>query len=289
MPEKPDNIADRPADALSDLLQAVHLHGGELIRSVVDRPHRERHPAGSRMLHLVEHGSLRLEFRASPPVLLGPGDMALLARGDTHVVRTSSAGWFTGHFHVDRVVADPLLAVLPAAIVVRGDSDDVSWLSLGRQLMLSELTDPQPGSRVMVARLLDLLFIRALRLWAASDTAAHPGWLTAAMDPVIGPVLSAIHRDPARDWSVPHLAALAVLSRSAFALRFSSLMGEPPGSYVLRQRLERAAHLLDSTPEPIGRIATRVGYTSEAAFSRAFTRAFGESPRTWRKTADAHS
>jgi AraC-like DNA-binding protein len=286
MPQEPDYFADRPADALSDLLQAVHLHGGEIIRSTVDRPHRDRHPAGSRMLHLVEHGSLRLEFRASPPVVLGPGDMALLARGDTHVVRTSSAGWFTGHFHVDHLVADPLLAVLPAAVVVRGDSGDVSWLSLGRQLMLSELTDPQPGSRVMVARLLDLLFIRALRVWAASDTSAHPGWLTAAMDPVIGPVLSAIHRDPARDWSVPHLAALASLSRSAFSARFAALVGEPPGSYVLRQRLERAAHLLESTTESIGRIATLVGYTSEAAFSRAFTRAFGESPRAWRQATE---
>ncbi|MFC0546090.1 AraC family transcriptional regulator [Kutzneria chonburiensis] len=283
MPQKPDIFAVPPADALSDLLQAVHLHGGEIVRTAAGHPHRDHHPVGSRMLHLVEHGSLRLEFRSSPAVRLGPGDMALLARGDAHVVRTSDAGWFTGHFHVDRVVADPLLAVLPAAIVVRGDSGDVSWLSLGRQLMLSELTDPQPGSRVMVARLLDLLFIRALRLWAASATGAHPGWLTAAMDPVIGPVLSAIHRDPARDWSVPHLAALASLSRSAFASRFTALVGQPPAAYVARQRLDRAAHLLSSTPEPIGRIATLVGYTSEAAFSRAFSRVYGISPRIWRK------
>jgi AraC-like DNA-binding protein len=286
MPQKPDIFAVPPADALSDLLQAVHLHGGEIVRTATDHPHRDRHPVGSRMLHLVEHGSLRLEFRSSPAVLLGPGDMALLARGDAHVVRTSDASWVTGHFLVDRVVADPLLAVLPAAVVVRADSDDVPWLALGLQLMLSELGNPQPGSRVMVARLLDLLFIRALRLWAASSTPTHPGWLTAAMDPVIGPVLSAIHRDPARDWSVPHLAALASLSRSAFALRFSTLVGQSPGSYVLRQRLDRAAHLLNSTPEPIGRIATLVGYTSEAAFSRAFSRIYGESPRDWRKTSE---
>ena len=285
MPVKPDNFAVPPADALSDLLQAVHLQGGEIVRSATDHPHRDRHPAGSRMLHLVEHGSLRLEFRSSPAVDLGPGDMALLARGDTHVVRAADASWVTGHFLVDHLVADPLLGVLPAAVVVRGDAGDVPWLPLGLQLMLSELADPQPGSRVMVARLLDLLFIRALRVWAASGAQARPGWLTAAMDPAIGPVLSAIHRDPARDWSVDHLAALASLSRSAFAARFAHLLGQPPGAYVLRQRLERAAHLLDSTTEPIGRIATLVGYTSEAAFSRAFARAFGDSPRAWRKVA----
>jgi AraC-like DNA-binding protein/quercetin dioxygenase-like cupin family protein len=284
MPEKPDNFAVPPADALSDLLQAVHLHGGQIVRSATDRPRRDRHPAGSRMLHIVEHGSLRLELRADDPVELGPGDMALLARGDFHVVRAGDAGWVTGHFLVDHLVADPLLNVLPAAVVVRGDSGDVPWLPMSLRLMLSEVTDPKPGSRVMVARLLDLLFIRALRVWAASDRHARPGWLTAAMDPAIGPVLSAVHRDPARDWSVDELADLASLSRSAFATRFAALLGEPPGAYVLRQRLERAAQLLDSTTESVGRIASRVGYTSEAAFSRAFTRAFGESPRSWRKS-----
>ncbi|MEV6605589.1 AraC family transcriptional regulator [Kutzneria sp. NPDC051319] len=287
MPEKPDDFAVPPADALSDLLQAVHLEGGGIVRSVTDHPRRDRHLVGARMLHLVEQGSVRLEFRGHPAVDLGPGDMALLARGDAHTVQVSEATWFTGHFLVDHLVADPLLGVLPAAVVVRGDSGDVPWLPLGRQLMLSELADPQPGSRVMVARLLDLLFIRALRVWAASGEQASPGWLTAAMDPAIGPVLSAIHRDPAHDWSVDHLAALASLSRSAFAARFATLLGQPPGAYVTRQRLERAAHLLASTPESVARIAARVGYTSEAAFSRAFTRAFGDSPRTWRKNVSS--
>ena len=96
MPPAPENFADSPPDALSDLLQAVHLRGGEITRSATDRPHRERHPAGRRMLHIVEHGAVRLEFRSSDPVDLGPGDMALLARGDAHVVRATDAGWMTG-------------------------------------------------------------------------------------------------------------------------------------------------------------------------------------------------
>jgi AraC-like DNA-binding protein len=285
MPPAPENFADSPPDALSDLLQAIHLRGGEITRSVTDRPSRDRHPAGRRMLHIVEHGTVRLEFRTSDPVDLGPGDMALLARGDTHVVRAADAGWMTGGFVVDHPVADPLLTVLPAAIVIRGDSPGVPWLTMGLRLMLDEFSEPRPGSRVMLSRLLDLLFIRALRVWAASGRQSEPGWLTAAMDPAVGPVLSAIHRDPTRDWSVDDLAALASLSRSAFATRFAALLGQPPVAYVHRQRLDRAAHLLASTTESVARIATRVGYTSDAAFSRAFTRAYGESPRTWRRTA----
>jgi AraC-like DNA-binding protein len=129
----------------------------------------------------------------------------------------------------------------------------------------------------MVARRLDLLFIRALRLWAASDTSAHPGWLTAAMDPVIGPVLSAIHRDPARDWSFSHLAALAALSRSAFAPASSRSSANPPAptSYASASNAPPTC----STPPRAQRPHRRqAGYTSDAAFSRAFTRVSGAKP-----------
>ncbi|WP_211767135.1 AraC family transcriptional regulator [Kutzneria sp. CA-103260] len=283
----PDNFAVPPDDALSDLLQTVHLQGDGIVRSATDHPRRDRHPAGTRMLHVVERGAVHLDFptaSATDPIDLGPGDMALLARGEEHVVRADDAGWVTGTFLVDHLVADPLLTVLPAAVVIRAGSPNGSWAALGLELMISEVSAPGPGSRVMLSRLLDLLFIRSLRVWASSGLQASPGWLTAAMDPIVGPVLSAIHRDPTRDWSVDDLAALAALSRSAFATRFTALLGQSPGAYVQRQRLDRAAHLLASTTEPAGRIAARVGYTSEAAFSRAFARAYGEPPRTWRRT-----
>jgi AraC-like DNA-binding protein len=238
------------------------------------------------MLHIVEHGQLRIEFPTGKPVELNAGDMVLLARGDSHVVYTpATAGWVTGEFLVDNTTADPLLNVLPPAIVVRGDDEDTAWLPLGLTLMVAEMTEPRPGARVMISRVLDLLFIRALRVWAASGQ-ANPGWLTAAMDPALGRALTAIHQAPERNWSIDELARLAALSRSAFATRFSARLGQPPGTYALHQRLGHAAHLLRSTSESIGRIAVTVGYTSEAAFSRAFTRAHGHSPRTWR-TAQA--
>lgn len=84
------------------------------------------------------------------------------------------------------------------------------------------------------------------------------------------------------------LARLAALSRSAFATRSTAVLGQSPGAYVLRQRLEHAARLLVTTTEPVGRIAAGVGY-SEAAFSRAFTRAYGSSPHTWRASVRARA
>ncbi|MFJ1759799.1 cupin domain-containing protein [Amycolatopsis sp. NPDC088138] len=292
MSQEPENFADSlPAygeqDALSDVLQAIHLQGGD-VRRRMDTV--ERYPAGTRLLHLVGAGRLRLEADGEAPVELNHGDMALLARGDAHVARPAPvADWVTGEFHVEPLVAAPLLGVLPAAIVIRGDARTAAWLPLSRDLLLSEVTRPEPGARVMVSRLLDLLFIRSLRTWAASGDETHPGWLTAAMDPALGPALTAIHRAPGRDWPVDELARLSSLSRSAFAARFTESVGEPPGAYVQRRRLDHAAHLLRSTAEPVGRIAGRVGYASEAAFSRAFSRAYGSSPRVWRGTASSGS
>jgi AraC-like DNA-binding protein len=292
MARRPENFADSLSaygeqDALSDVLQAIHLQGGDVRRHSADL---ERYPAGTRLLHLVESGRIRVEVDGETPVELAAGDMVLLARGDAHVVRARpAADWVTGEFLVEAVVAAPLLGVLPAAIVIPGDTPSATWLPLSRELLVAEVTRPEPGARVMVSRLLDLLFIRSLRTWAASGDEAHPGWLTAAMDPALGPALTAIHREPGRDWPVDELARLTSLSRSAFAARFAESVGEPPGAYVQRRRLDHAAHLLRSTAEPVGRVAARVGYASEAAFSRAFSRAYGSSPRAWRGAAGSGS
>lgn len=291
MAHKPPNYAVSPeqiiygeygsSDALSDVLQAIHLRGGEVARTSSPRDHSP----GVRMLHIVEYGTVRVEVASGESVELAAGDLVLLARGDAHTVRATrgaDAGWVTGEFLVEPLIADPLLSVLPSAIIIRSDAERTPWLPFSLDLMLAEVTKPEPGSRVMISRLLDLLFIRALRVWAASSRHTRPGWLTAAMDPALGPALTAIHREPTRDWSVDELARLAALSRSSFATRFTALLGESPGAYVTGQRLEHAAHLLRSTTEPIARIAGIVGYTSDAAFSRAFTRAYGDSPRAWR-------
>lgn len=297
MPQKPGNFAGSPEqvitseygknDALSDILQSIHLRGGQVARCAeTDGDHRE-YAAGVRLLHIVEHGGVRLEVPVGEPVDLAESDLVLMARGDRHTIRAiGDAAWVTGEFLVDSLAADPLLSVLPAAVVIRANTEGGKWLPTTLSLMLTEVTEPKPGGRVMVSRLLDLLFIHGLRAWAADGDQANAGWLTAAMDPALGQVLSAIHEAPQRDWPVEELARIATLSRSAFAARFSRLLGESPAAYVQRQRLGQAATLLSSGNEAIGRIAARVGYTSEAAFSRAFARAYGESPRAWRTSRD---
>jgi AraC-like DNA-binding protein len=288
MTDPPGNRAtplDASVDALSDVLDLIRLQGAELtvVRAVDGRG--VAHRSGERMLHIVEQGPVELEVTAGERRRLEPGDLALLATGAAHRLRSPDGGvWMSGRFLVEEKAAAPLLAVLPPAIVICSSETGFDWLPLGANLLAAEMAEPTAGSRVMVSRLLDLLFILALRAWSDLDGAHHPGWLTAALDRPLGPALTAIHRHPDQPWTVAELATLASLSRAAFAARFVRLVGEPPGRYLARLRLARAADRLATTSEPIGVIGKAVGFTSEAAFSRAFAREYRAPPRPWRTT-----
>jgi transcriptional regulator GlxA family with amidase domain len=168
-------------------------------------------------------------------------------------------------------------------IILRGATGPaLEGLEVARRMLVLEMQAPSQGSAVMVARILDLLFIQILRAWAAGPE-AEPNWLAGALDPQIGLALSAIHRDPGHDWTVKELARACSLSRSAFAARFVARVGKPPASYLAHVRLDAATDLLRATSLPVTLIAENVGYMSEAAFSRAFRHRYGTPPARWRR------
>lgn len=298
MTPEPPNFAETPLavaygsvgpnelDALSEILHAIHLRGGSVVHHGDEQPRQIACPPGVRLVHVIDHGSVALRMdKETESSVLRAGDLALIPHGEAHMLVSSEpAAWVTGTFIVDDSIADSLLSVLPSTIVIRGEDSANGWLRLSLDLLLAEIASGRPGSQVMVSRILDLLFIHALRAWAAEGVSS-PGWLTAAMDSSLGPVLSAIHRTPQHRWTVAELARRANLSRSAFAARFTRLLGTTPAVYIAERRLGRAATLLVSTTRPVGQIAAEVGYTSEAAFSRAFRRRFGVSPRRWSATS----
>jgi len=274
---------DASADALSDVLEQVRLQGGELSRVVATAGVEVRHPEGVRMLHIVEQGPAELFLPSGERHRLGSGDLVLFATGSAHrLLAPPESSWLSGRFRVDEAMAGSLLAVLPPVVVIPASEVGQDIIPMGAFLLAEEFDSPSAGSMVMVSRILDLLFVRALRVWGARDDAARPGWLTAALDRTLGPALSAMHREPERTWEVEELARLSALSRAAFSARFTRLMGEPPGRYLARLRLAKAAERLAATREPIGLIGSSVGYVSEAAFSRAFAREYGMPPRDWR-------
>jgi AraC-like DNA-binding protein len=113
------------------------------------------------------------------------------------------------------------------------------------------------------------------------------GWLGALQDPRIGRAIALIHRDPSRPWTVASLAAEAAMSRSAFAGRFTDLVGEPVMHYATRWRMQTASRWLKEEDVTIAEAASRLGYESEAAFSRAFKRFVGVSPGAARSRTSA--
>jgi AraC-like DNA-binding protein len=323
--EAPEDFADPPAieegtlalvpdveshDLLSELLASVHLRG-ERIAEYAPRGAFSISFAGAGTLHIIESGELEIGLEGderSEPVRRG--DVILLPRGDAHhmanvkrraadrregleeVGESMQQGepvrWLCGMFVIGDSDASHLLASLPPVIMLRGARDQaLEWLEVSRRMLLIEMQSPTQGSVVMVARILDLLFIQILRAWAAGEDAT-PNWLAGALDAHIGPALSAIHTDPGHDWSVEALARSCGLSRSSFAERFAARVGKPPASYLTHVRLDAAATLLRDTPTPIGLVADKVGYTSEAAFSRAFRNRYGTPPARWRREARPH-
>jgi AraC-like DNA-binding protein len=267
--------------------------------------------AGIGSLHIIEEGELALRIDGHPHVEhVSRGDVVLLPRGDAHhlsdtgtgsqaIVPAGSAGaaepeasqpprWLCGTFTIGDPQASHLLGSLPAVIILRGGGGPaLEGLEVARRMLLVEMHSPSQGSAVMVARILDLIFIQILRAWAAG-TDAEPNWLAGAVDPQIGPALSAIHRDPGHDWTVEELARACHLSRSTFAARFAARVGKPPATYLAHVRLDAATVLLRDTLLPVTLIAKKVGYTSEPAFSRAFKSHYGTPPTRWRQGAPAH-
>ena len=151
------------------------------------------------------------------------------------------------------------------------------------ELLAAEVVDAGPGAAVVVDRLVDVLFVHVLRTWLEREPdGCTTGWLRSLADREVGLALTRIHGDSSRPWTVQTLAAEVGLSRAAFARRFSALVGEPSLGYLTRWRLTLAADLLDRTDQPLSSVATRVGYASGFALSRAFSRAHGESPSVFR-------
>jgi AraC-like DNA-binding protein len=292
----------QPRDLLSELLQSVRLRGERIVAYGPLRTFSVGF-AGIGTLHIVDEGEVVLRVDGAPHAeRASHGDVILLPRGDPHHItdageqarapaRAGASGdeaprparWLCGTFTIGDPQASHLLASLPAAIILRGDRGPaLEGLEVARRMLLVEMQSPSQGSAVMIARILDLLFIQVLRAWAAGAD-AEPNWLAGALDPHVGLALSAVHRDPGHDWKVAELAQVCSLSRSAFAARFVARVGMPPAAYLAHVRLDAATDLLRDTALPVTLIAARVGYTSEAAFCRAFKRRYGAPPARWRR------
>lgn len=297
---------------LKDVLDTVAITSAFYFRTDFRDHYAIRVPAYRRVarFHMAFHGSCTVRIDQGTAIALAEGDLVLVPNGASHVIGCGEAapeillddafaltgyeghGPFVfgydgpasgcqlvcGHFAFAEGADHPLLALLPEIVHIPAARrrtmpllDEMSQL-IGRQVF-----NDDPDAAASFGRLSEAMFIEILRA-AAQDAPRLATFFAAISDAQIGRALVAIHADVAAPWSVETLARHAAMSRSRFAERFRDLVGLSPMAYLSEWRLQRALKLLSDGHVPVKTVAAQVGYTSAAAFTRAFTERFGCSP-----------
>src|ERR671914_1440446 len=306
------------ADPLGEALHFLELRGAFYCRAEFTAPFGLELPPveGYLWFHVITSGSCWLEAPGAEPRRLAASELALVPHGEGHRLRSepdapapsifelereqlgeryeilSHGGggarieMVCGAVRFDHPAARKLLAVLPRILTFDPATSptQLEWLRSTLRLMALEAEGLRPGGETVITRLSDVLVVQALRAWLESDPAAQSGWLGALRDPQIGRAISLIHGHPARDWTVASLADELAMSRSAFAARFTELVGEPAMRYLARWRMHLAVAALKEEGATVAQLADRLGYRSEAAFSRAFKRLIGVPPSAIKRT-----
>ncbi|WP_162602830.1 AraC family transcriptional regulator [Streptomyces sp. CS090A] len=217
-----------------------------------------------------------------------PGAFRIGAPGGPDGGQEPAAVLLSGYFPLDRSQCHPLLDDLPPVLHLPARPAQEAPLRGVLDLLRHEQDTPGMGSDAATGVLLDALFLYVLRSWYR-EHGAGTGWGPALNDPAISKVLCAMHNSPGLPWTVESLGSLAGLSRSAFARRFTDLVGSPPLAHLTRVRMVTAAQRLRQSDTTLSVIAQQAGYASEFAFSAAFKRAMGTAPSTYRRGAAAYA
>lgn len=312
-------------DVLSDVLRTVRLSGSlQFCFMPAGAWRTDATPSLVRTLdmppnmipfHIVVEGAcwLRMDDRE---VMLAAGDVVAFPFGTGHQLGVGSGGrsitpmldlpprpWrdlpvlrygdenprvrlLCGYLHCDGLNFRPLRNALPPLLhVSTRRQDNTDWLRATIGQIAAEVDRPRTGGLSMLERLTEITFIELLRHQIIAAGAGAVGWLAALADPALGRCLSLIHDDPRREWSVPELASASGLSRTTLTERFETMLDTSPMRYVREWRLCQASVALGTTSMTVAAVAYDAGYGTEAAFSRAFSRAFGMPPAAWRQTA----
>ncbi len=265
--------------------------------------------------HLIMQGRCRFKFPSGQSVAANAGDMILIPGGRSHIMSCepissapsveevmaksgyTGSGVFVvgsgetetatqilcGHFDFHNEADHPIINALPEYMTVRrSDRAQNLFLNETMNMIVKSVRSGTLGVEPTFRRLSEIIFIEIICSAANSDQALG-SVLQAFTDIHIGRALDLVHKNIAANWSVGGLASEVGMSRSRFAQRFKDLMGIGPMTYVSEWRLQKAVFLLRQTPATVQTVANKIGYQSPAAFTRAFTQKFGQSPSLYRK------
>lgn len=301
-------------DALTDMLDIARVSGSLLARVRAHEPWGvQLAPTQGAAFHAIVAGMCWLQVGDAPPCQLMPGDVVLLPAGAPHRLLSTpgvparqysqidkaqrltsdnelvleglgpATCFLCAGYTYDHEAAHPLMSLLPPVLHL-GATDPNSPVQTTLRLLTLELRRPAVGADLVVRRLIDVLLVHVIREWLTGrEDDDSASWIRGLRDPAVAKVLAILHGRPAEPWTVERLAEEVHMSRATFARRFVELVGEAPLGYLGRWRMDVAAQMLRETEEPVAEVGRRVGYHSEFAFSRAFSRARGVPPTRYRR------
>jgi AraC-like DNA-binding protein len=269
------------------------------------------------LYHYVIEGDFRLRVQGESvePLILKTGEVVMLPRNDLHLmgsdlsmppvmsseiinppkngglfsIRHGGNGAYTrmvcGFLGCESVEDNPVITTLPSVLKLGlEEGGTAEWVRSTFQYAAEEVAAGRPGSETVLAKLSELLFVETVGRYVETLPAGETGWLAGLGDTYVARALALLHRDIARPWTVDKLGREVGLSRSTLADRFTRLIGTPPMHYLASWRTQVAMQKLRSTSASLAQVADMVGYESEAAFSRAFKKAIGTAPASWRRS-----
>jgi len=303
-------------DALSCVLDSVHIQSTYLGKPVFNAtaPWGIRIPLGPTSFNIIKQGRCWLCLNGKEPLLLNQGDMAVIIHGMSHCLRddlqsetipieqilppeqigrlqnvTFGGGGKPATLVLGCFFLNPahsrLLSALPDVIHIKNENGHpIEWLSGILNLLDNESTADHPGTSVLLNHLAHILFIQAVRSYLKIISPDNENWANILLSTEIHSALNLIHTYPEKAWSVTLLAKEISMSRSAFAAKFTGLLGVPPMKYLLDFRMHKASVLLQNNHQNLKQIALQVGYHSESAFSNAFKRWANIAPGLYRES-----
>jgi len=302
-------------DGLTDILTSVRLKGALNFTTNLRAPWGIDIPTiQPAMFHVISRGSAWIHMKDMPPVFLSSGDLIVFTRGAEHTISDSpdsamasldtllaakqshqgtenfvfggdgaETTLICGKFDFESHQTHPLFSMMPELLHIPGHHGRIqSWLETSLAWIEEESRANEPGNETVIAKLAEILFIQVIRCHIASLKEGEGGWLGGLRDIKISTALGLMHRYPEKAWTIELFAEQLGMSRTAFTSRFRHLVGISPIAYLTQWRMYKAATLLREGNIPINQISMRLGYQAEAAFSKRFKSATGQSPRDYR-------